>query len=124
MSPPSEGLYPSAADATRAKRPHVLADLLKRPHQRREVALDGLRRRLVVLFDGQAQQLAGVSEAVGHAIERADDLLQAGALTPQLLGLVGRVPDLRVFQFPAYFGEPLALGVVFKGTSSARRCAR
>jgi hypothetical protein len=70
------------------------------------------------------EQLAGVFQAAGHAIERAHDLLQAGALAPQLLGLVRRVPDRRVFELPRYLGKPLALEVVLKGTSSAPRCAR
>ena len=91
---------------------------------RREIALDGLRRRLVALLDGHVQQLAGVLQPVADAIERAHDLLQAGALAPQLLGLVGCVPDRGVFQLPAYLGEPLALEVVLKGTSAALRCAR
>ena len=85
---------------------------------------DRLENGLVVFFDGQAQQLAGVLQAVAHAVECVHDLFQAGTLAPQLLGLVGRVPDRGVFQLPAYLGEPLALGVVLKGTSSARRCAR
>jgi hypothetical protein len=99
-------------------------ELLDVALQRREVALDGLCGRLVVFFDGQGQQLAGVLEPIGHAVERAHDLLQAGALAAQLLGLVRRVPDRGVFQLPAYLGEPLALEVVLKGTSSAPHCAR
>jgi hypothetical protein len=106
-------------------RKHALEfELLDVALERREVALDGLRRRLVVLFDGQGQQLAGILQAIGDAIERADDLFQAGALAPQLLGLVRRVPDRGVFQLPAYLGQALALEVVFKETSSALHCAR
>jgi hypothetical protein len=92
--------------------------------ERREIAFDRLCSRFVVLFDGQVQQLAGVLQAVAHAIERSHDLLQAGAFASQLLGLVRRVPDRGIFQLPAYLGEPLALGVVLKGTSSALRCAQ
>ena len=75
-------------------------ELLDVALERADVALDRLRGGLVVLFDGQVQQLAGVLQAVGHAIERADDLLQAGALAPQLLGLVRRVPDRRDLPAP------------------------
>jgi hypothetical protein len=99
-------------------------ELLDVAFERRQVALDGLRRRFVVLFDGQGEQLAGVLQAVGDLVEGADDLLQAGALAPQLLGLVGRIPDRGVFELPAYLGEALALEVVLKGTSSALHCAR
>ena len=52
-------------------RKHALEfELLDVALERREVALDGLRRRFVVLFDSQVQQLAGVLQPAGHAVER------------------------------------------------------
>jgi hypothetical protein len=98
----------------------LLHVLLEQP----EVALDGARGGFVVLLDGEAEQLVGVLQTVAEAIERAYDLLEASALAPQLLRLVGRIPDGGVLQLAADLGEPLALEVVLKETSGAARCAR
>ena len=85
--------------------------------ERADVALDSLRGGLVVLLDGHVEQLAGLLQAVGDAIERADDLLQARALAAELLRLVRRVPDGGIFELAPYFGQPFALEVVLKETS-------
>jgi hypothetical protein len=47
-----------------------------------------------------------------------DDAFQVGTLLAQGLGLVGVVPDVGVFQFPAYFFQAFALGIEVKDTPS------
>jgi hypothetical protein len=42
--------------------------------------------------------------------------LQAGPLTPELLGTLRVVPDIGGFQFPADLGQSLASGIEVKDT--------
>jgi hypothetical protein len=92
--------------------------------ERGDIALHFAHGGLVVLLDGHAKQLTGVPESAADAVERADDLVEPGALAAELLRPVGSVPDRRIFQLAAYFREAVTLGVVFKETSGAPRCAR
>jgi hypothetical protein len=89
-----------------------------------------LRGFLVVLAFGQVQQFAGLAQPVFQAGDAVDVLLQAGTLATQGLGVFGVVPDVRVLEFPVYFFQALALGIVVKDTPEAktavpgdRRCA-
>jgi hypothetical protein len=76
------------------------------------------------------QQLAGFTEAFFQAGDAVDVLFQAGTFAAQGLGILGVVPDIRVFELPVYFFQALALGFVVKDTPEAkaavpggRRCA-
>ncbi len=86
----------------------------------RGIALDvvdhGLRGVLVVLHLGQFEQFAGAGQAVGHAADAVDDLLQRGALAAQRLGALGVVPDVGAFQLAVYFFETFDLGIEVKDT--------
>jgi hypothetical protein len=55
-------------------------------------------------------------------IQAADDLLESGALLPQLLSAIGFVPDPRLLELARYFLKTLVLTVVIKDTSSRNRC--
>jgi hypothetical protein len=91
-------------------------ELLDAPLDRRDIALDVAEPSLVALCLNQVEQLAAVAESRGDAVELRDRGLKARALSPEFLGPLGRVPDLRVLQFAVYFLEALALAVVLKGT--------
>jgi hypothetical protein len=43
-------------------------------------------------------------------------VFETGPFPAKLLGFFGIVPDVGVFQLPAYFLEAVALGLVVKGT--------
>jgi hypothetical protein len=47
-----------------------------------------------------------------------DNAFQVRTFLTQGLGLVGVVPDVRVFQFPAYLFQAFALGIEVKDTPS------
>jgi hypothetical protein len=79
-------------------------------------ALDVLRCGLVVLAFGQVEQLGSVGDRVGRPIQLRKLGGEFGAFAPELLGLVGLLPDGRVFQLAVYFLEALFLGVVLKET--------
>jgi hypothetical protein len=49
-------------------------------------------------------------------VQGLDDGLQAGAFPAQRLGFFGIVPDIWVFQFPAYLFETVALVSIVKDT--------
>ena len=89
-----------------------------------EVRIHTLRRGFVVFLDGHVEQLGGVVQGCADAVQHGDDLLKAYPLATELLGLVRRVPDRRIFEFAAYFSEPFALGVVLKETPEALYSAR
>jgi hypothetical protein len=55
-------------------------------------------------------------------IQAADDLLESGALLPQLLSAIGFVPDPRLLEFARYLLKSFVLVVVIKDTSSRNRC--
>jgi hypothetical protein len=82
----------------------------------RGVTLDVARSALVVLALGQLQQFRGVGDGFRSAIELTELGGQLGALAPELLRLVGRLPDGRIFQLPIDLLQALFLGVVLKET--------
>jgi hypothetical protein len=55
-------------------------------------------------------------------IQAADDLLEFGALLPQLLSAIGLVPDPGLLEFARYLLKSFVLIVVIKDTSSRNRC--
>ena len=69
----------------------------------------------------QLEQLRSIADGGIGAIELLDLAGKARALTPELLGTLGRAPDGRVFQFAAYFLEAFFLAVVLKETPSRTR---
>jgi hypothetical protein len=70
----------------------------------------------VAIGGGHFQQLAGIGEPARHAVDAADDGVEAGAFAAQFLRARRIVPDLGAFQFAAYFFQTLTLGGVVKGT--------
>jgi hypothetical protein len=61
-------------------------------------ALDILRRAFVVLGFGQLQKLGRIGNGFGRAVELRELGGELRALAPELLRLVGRLPDGRVFE--------------------------
>jgi hypothetical protein len=80
------------------------------------VFLDVCGGALVVLALGELEQLGGVGDGFGGAIQLFELRGELGALATQLAGLVGVLPDGRVFQLAAYLFEAFLLGVVLKET--------
>ena len=70
----------------------------------------------VCFLDRELEHFAGVFEARLQSIECADDVVEAGAFTPELLCFFGIVPDVRILQFPPYFLQAISLGSVVKDT--------
>jgi hypothetical protein len=87
------------------------------------VPFDVGRCALVVLALGEIEQLRGVGNAFGRAIELADLRRQPGAFAPQLLRTLGFRPDRGVFQLAADLLQALFLEIVFKETPEGSRCA-
>jgi hypothetical protein len=88
------------------------------------VALDVARRALVPLGLGELEQLGGLTDPVGGAVDLADVARQPRALAPELLRSRRIGPDRRVLELPADFLETLDLRVVLKETPVAPSCAR
>ena len=68
-------------------------------------------------------ELAGFVERLLDAVQRRDDGLELGALAAQVLRALGVGPDGGVLELAVDFLEPLALRVIVKDTSAARRNA-
>jgi hypothetical protein len=85
------------------------------------VALDLGDGAGVGLALGELEQLERAGDAAPDPIEALGDRGELRALAAEGLGAVGAVPDLGIFEFPAYLGEPLALAVVLKDTPLRRR---
>ncbi len=67
-------------------------------------------------LNSQFQHFTCIVQAVGQFIQRGDDGFQPSPLTTQFLGFFRVVPDVRIFQFPAYFLQPVTLVRVVKDT--------
>jgi hypothetical protein len=80
------------------------------------VLVDVLGGRLVALDLGKLQELAGIRDALGGAVDLAGIGGQPCALTPQLLRLLRLGPDGRVLELATDLFEPLFLAVVLKET--------
>jgi hypothetical protein len=85
------------------------------------VALDVGDRVGIALGLGELEELEGARDAIADPVEALGDRGELRALAAERLRPVGVVPDLRVLEFPAYLGEPLALAVVLKDTPLRRR---
>jgi hypothetical protein len=88
------------------------------------IASDVLGGDLVALTFGQLQELRGVGDAVGRAIDFGDVSGETGALLAELLRALRLRPDGRILELPSYLFEALFLEIVLKETPVARRCAR
>jgi len=84
------------------------------------IALDVARRGLITLGGGELEQLAGVGDALGGAIDLGYLRAQARAFAPELLCARRTRPHGRILQLAAHFLEPLLLAVVLKETPEAR----
>ncbi|EQM73537.1 hypothetical protein L686_04955 [Stutzerimonas stutzeri MF28] len=79
---------------------------------------------MIVFFDGHVEQVTGIGKAALEVIDGFDDLRQGGTLTAQVLGVLGLVPDVRVFEFAVYFDETIMLLIVVKDTPELTGCGR
>jgi len=86
-------------------------------------ALDVAGGGLVSLALGKLQQGGRITQRVRRAIQLGQLGGEPRAFAPQFLRALGRRPDGRVLELPAYFLEPFLLAVVFKETPSRRRHA-
>jgi hypothetical protein len=80
------------------------------------VLLDFSGGGFVVLAFGELEQLGGVGDALGRAVDLIELGGKLGALAAELSCLVRVLPDGRVFQLAGYFLETFLLGVVLKET--------
>jgi hypothetical protein len=107
----------AAKHALELEAAHLLFEALR-------VRLDIACGRLVVFGLGQLQQFAGITDALGGALDGADVGAQARAFAAELLGALRLGPDLRIFQLARYFLEPLVFAIVLKETPVTRPYAR
>jgi hypothetical protein len=80
------------------------------------LTLDILRGALVVFAFRELQELRGIGDRLGRAVQLGELGSQLGAFAPELLCLVGLLPDRRVLQLATDLLEALLLGVVLKET--------
>ena len=78
---------------------------------------------VVLLFARELVELAGFVERLLDAVQRRDDGLELGALAAQILRALGIGPDGGILELAVDFLEALALDVIVKDTSAARRNA-
>jgi hypothetical protein len=86
------------------------------PFQAGRLSLDVLGGAFVVLALGEIEQLGRIGDGFGRAIELGELGSQLGPLAPELLRLVGLLPERGVFQLAADFLEALFFAVVLKET--------
>jgi len=70
----------------------------------------------VLLAFSKLQQFGGLGQAVQYIGDAGDGLVQQGTFPAQGLGILGVVPDIRVFEFAGYFFQTFFLDVVVKDT--------
>jgi len=92
--------------------------------QTERILLDVARGGFVVLAFGQLEQLGGVGDGFGGAVDGVELGRQPRAFAAELLGLVGRGPDGGVFELAVDLFEAFLLAVVFKETPGGWRFGR
>ena len=85
-----------------------------------EVGIHGMQRIVVVLFACHGEELVGILEPVGDAVERQNDVLQGFLFLGEFLRAFGVVPDGRVFEFARDGFQLIRFLIVVKDTSEAR----
>ena len=80
------------------------------------VFLDCSGGGFIVLALSQIEQLGGVRDAFGGAVDFFQLGGKLGAFAAELASFVGVLPDGGIFQLADYFFEPFFLGVVLKET--------
>ncbi|MNI50095.1 hypothetical protein D3C73_1047380 [compost metagenome] len=81
------------------------------------VFLNGFKRGIVVVGLGQFEQFVGVGQARAKTGERFHHVFQGFLFTAQVLGVLGVVPDRRVFELGVYNVQAFSFGIVVKDTS-------
>jgi hypothetical protein len=92
--------------------------------QPRGILLDVARSGFIALALGQLEQLRGIIDALGGAVDVREVRGEARPLLAELLGALRLRPDRRVLQLESYLLQTLFLAIVFKETPVTRRCAR
>ena len=85
-----------------------------------DVGGDGVQRVVVVFLARHLEQVAGVGEAGGDAVEDEDDAFERLLLLAEFLRAFGLIPDRRVFEFAADRVQLIVLLIVVKDTSAVR----
>jgi hypothetical protein len=80
------------------------------------VPLDVFRGALVVLALGELEQLRGVGDGLGRAVQLLELRGKLRTLAAELTCLVRVLPDGRIFQLANYLFEAFLLVVVLKET--------
>jgi len=99
-------------------------ELLEALAQRLAVLLDGRQGGVVIVGAGQLEQLARIVQPALDVGQGPDDGLEAFFLAAQVLGMLGVVPDVGVFQFGVDDVQAFGLGIVVKETSARGSAAR
>ena len=71
---------------------------------------------LFIFLDRKFQHFGCIPETGFQFFQGRYNLLQARPLTSQLLGFMGVIPDIGIFEFPADFLESVTLFSVVKDT--------
>jgi hypothetical protein len=80
------------------------------------ILLDFGGRRFIVLALGEIEQLDGVGDGVGGAIQLLELRGELGAFAAELPSLLRVLPDSGLFQLASYLFEAFLLVVVLKET--------
>jgi len=80
------------------------------------VTLDVPRRAFIVFALGEVEELRGVGDGLRGAVQLLELRGEPGTFAPQLLRLVGLLPDGGVLQLATYLFEAFLLAVVLKET--------
>lgn len=73
-------------------------------------------RAFVIFLDSHVEQVLAVGQAARQLVQGLDDLGQHGTFAAQGLGILGLVPDGRVFQLAVDFDQAVMLVIVVKDT--------
>ncbi|MBB5216959.1 hypothetical protein HNQ49_003663 [Parapusillimonas granuli] len=82
--------------------------------------LDGQQGGFVIIGRREFEELVGVFKAGGDLGQRADDVFQVFLFAAQILGVLGVVPDIGVFELGVYDMQPFRFGIVVKDTSEGQ----
>jgi hypothetical protein len=83
-----------------------------------DVLADGIQRGIVVLGASHGKQVARIAQSLVKLFQRGDDGFQLLALTAQVLGALGIVPDRGIFGELDDFCQAVAFALEVKDTSA------